>query len=76
MGRVCARVWIWCRLRQPLALCNGEILPSTTQSETLIEFTHRLTSASSLVIAAFLVVWCWRRTSVGDWPRYSGFSFC
>lgn len=58
-----------CGSRWPL--CNGEILPSTTQSQTLIEFTHRITSAVSLLLLFFLVVWCWRRTSKGDWPRYS-----
>jgi heme a synthase len=58
-----------CGSRWPL--CNGEILPSTIQSQTLIEFIHRVTSAFSIVIVSFLVVWCWRRTSKGDWPRYS-----
>jgi cytochrome c oxidase assembly protein subunit 15 len=53
------------------SLCNGEVLPSGTQSQTLIEFVHRVTSALSLVIVSFLVVWCWRRTSKGDWARYS-----
>jgi cytochrome c oxidase assembly protein subunit 15 len=52
-------------------LCNGEILPSGTQSQTLIEFVHRVTSAFSLVMVSFLVVWCWQRTSKGDWARYS-----
>jgi cytochrome c oxidase assembly protein subunit 15 len=58
-----------CGSRWPL--CNGEILPSGTHSQTLIEFVHRVTSALSLVIVSFLVVWCWRRTSKGDWARYS-----
>jgi cytochrome c oxidase assembly protein subunit 15 len=58
-----------CGSRWPL--CNGEILPSGTQFQTLIEFVHRVTSALSLVIVSFLVVWCWRRTSKGDWARYS-----
>jgi heme a synthase len=58
-----------CGSRWPL--CNGEILPSTAQSQTLIEFVHRITSAFSLVIVSFLVAWCWRRTSKGDWTRYS-----
>jgi cytochrome c oxidase assembly protein subunit 15 len=58
-----------CGSRWPL--CNGEILPSGTQSQTLIEFVHRVTSALSLVIVSFLVVWCWRRTSKGEWARYS-----
>jgi heme a synthase len=58
-----------CGSRWPL--CNGEILPSTAKSQTLIEFVHRVTSALSLVIVSFLVAWCWRRTSKGDWTRYS-----
>src|SRR5260370_36829543 len=58
-----------CGSRWPL--CNGEILPSGTHLQTLIEFVHRVTSALSLVIVFFLVVWCWRRTSKGDWARYS-----
>jgi heme a synthase len=61
-GAGCGSLW---------PLCNGEILPSGTQSQTLIEFVHRVTSALSLVIVSFLVVWCWRRTSKGDWARYS-----
>jgi heme a synthase len=61
-----------CGSRWPL--CNGEILPSTAQSQTLIEFVHRVTSAFSLVIVSFLVAWCWHRTSKGDWPRYSAIS--
>jgi cytochrome c oxidase assembly protein subunit 15 len=58
-----------CGSRWPL--CNGEILPLGTQSQTLIEFVHRVTSALSLVIVSFLVVWCWRRTPKGDWARHS-----
>jgi cytochrome c oxidase assembly protein subunit 15 len=42
-----------------------------TRSQTLIEFVHRVTSAVSLILVFFLVVWCWRQTSKGDWPRYS-----
>src|SRR6266849_5387080 len=60
-GAGCGRRW---------PLCNGEILPSITQSRTLIEFMHRVTSAFSLVVVSFLVVWCWLRTSKGDWSRY------
>jgi len=52
-------------------LCNGEVLPTTAQTQTLIEFTHRVTSGLSLVLVSILLVWCWRRTSKGDWPRYS-----
>jgi len=52
-------------------LCNGAILPGTNQTQTLIEFTHRVTSAASLVLVAILLILCWRRTAIGDWPRYS-----
>ena len=58
-----------CGSRWPL--CNGQVLPSTTQAQTVIEFMHRVTSALSLVLVFFLVIWCGRRTSKGDWPRYS-----
>jgi heme A synthase len=58
-----------CGSRWPL--CNDETLPATTRSQTLIEFMHRVTSAVSLILVFFLVVWCWRHTSKGDWPRYS-----
>jgi cytochrome c oxidase assembly protein subunit 15 len=52
-------------------LCNGEFLPTTPQTQTVIEFTHRVTSGVSLVLVAILSIWCWRRTAKGDWPRYS-----
>jgi heme A synthase len=52
-------------------LCNGEFLPTTPQTQTVIEFTHRATSGLSLVLVAILLIWCWRRTRKGDWPRYS-----
>jgi heme a synthase len=52
-------------------LCNGQFLPTTPQTQTVIEFTHRVTSGVSLVLVAILLIWCWRRTAKGDWPRYS-----
>lgn len=52
-------------------LCNGEFLPTTLQTQTVIEFTHRVTSGVSLVLVAILLIWCWRRTAKGDWPRWS-----
>ena len=52
-------------------LCNGEFLPTGPRTQTVIEFTHRVTSGLSLVLAAILLIWCWRRTAKGDWPRYS-----
>src|SRR5260221_3235405 len=52
-------------------LCNGEFLPATLQTQTVIEFTHRVTSGLLLVLVAILLIWCWRRTAKGNWPRYS-----
>jgi heme a synthase len=52
-------------------LCNGEFLPTTPQTQTAIEFTHRVTSGLSLVLVAILLIWCWRRPAKGDWLRYS-----
>ena len=52
-------------------LCNGAVLPRTPQTQTIIEFTHRLTSALALVLVSSLFVWCWRKSSKGDWVRYS-----
>ena len=53
-------------------LCNGELLPMTSEAQTLIEFTHRATSGLLLVlVATLLTFWAWRRTSRGEWSRYS-----
>lgn len=58
-----------CGNRWPL--CNGAVLPRTTQAQTIIEFIHRLTSGLAVVMVSTLLVWCWRKTSKGDWARYS-----
>ena len=52
-------------------LCNGTVLPRTAQVQTVIEFTHRVTSGLAVVMVSSLLVWCWRRTAKGDWARYS-----
>lgn len=52
-------------------LCNGELLPTTAQIRTVIEFTHRVTSGLSLVLVAILLTWCRRSTEKGNLPRYS-----
>jgi heme a synthase len=58
-----------CGNRWPL--CNGTVLPRTPQAQTIIEFTHRLTSALAVVMVSSLLLWCWRKTAKGDWARYS-----
>jgi heme a synthase len=56
-----------CGNRWPL--CNGTVLPRTPQAQTIIEFTHRLTSGLAILMVSYLLIWCWRKTSKGDWAR-------
>lgn len=58
-----------CGNRWPL--CNGAVLPRAPQAQTIIEFTHRLTSGLAVVMVSALLVWCWRKTLKGDWVRYT-----
>jgi heme A synthase len=41
-------------------LCNGEVLPREPALQTLIEFSHRLSSGLALLLVAGLVVGAWR----------------
>ncbi len=41
-------------------LCNGEVLPRSASTATLIEFTHRLTSGLVFVTVAVLQFWAFR----------------
>lgn len=41
-------------------LCNGQVIPRAAQIETLIEFTHRLTSGFSLILVLVLFIWAFR----------------
>jgi heme A synthase len=41
-------------------LCNGEVMPLAPKIETVIEFTHRVTSGLSLALAACLAAWSLR----------------
>ena len=41
-------------------LCNGVVIPRSPQMETIIEFTHRLSSGLSLLLIILLFVWAWR----------------
>jgi heme a synthase len=52
-------------------LCDGNVLSTSARAQTIIEFTHRMTSGIALLMVAALVIWCWRATSRGDWARYS-----
>jgi heme a synthase len=58
-----------CGNRWPL--CDGDVVGASAEAQTIVEFTHRITSVISLLIVTGLVVWCWRVTRKGDWVRYS-----
>src|SRR5215470_10269201 len=51
--------------------CGRGVLGTSTKTQTIIEFTHRMTSAIALLMVISLVLWCWRVTSKRDWARYS-----
>jgi len=50
-------------------LCNGEVVPRAPAVETLIEFTHRLTSGVALLMVFALAVWVFRERTKGHPAR-------
>ena len=50
-------------------LCNGEVLPREPALQTLIEFSHRLSSGLALLLVAGLVVGAWRAYPRGHLVR-------
>lgn len=40
--------------------CNGEVVPPSPTVETIIEYTHRLTSGLSLPLVLVMLVWAYR----------------
>jgi len=51
--------------------CGGSVLGTSVKTQTIIEFTHRITSGIALLMVVVLLLWCWRATSKGHWARYS-----
>ncbi len=41
-------------------LCNGDVIPRAPEIETLVEFSHRLTSGLALVFVLAMVGLAWR----------------
>jgi cytochrome c oxidase assembly protein subunit 15 len=58
-----------CGNRWPL--CDGDLVGASANGQTIVEFTHRITSVISVLVVTGLVVWCRRVTKKGDWARYS-----
>jgi heme a synthase len=50
-------------------LCNGEVVPRAPALETMIEFTHRLTSGAALLLVAVLAIWVRRARPRGHLAR-------
>lgn len=50
-------------------LCNGQVIPRAEYTETLIEFSHRLTSGLALVLVLGLFVWARRAFEAGHRVR-------
>jgi cytochrome c oxidase assembly protein subunit 15 len=50
-------------------LCNGEVVPRAPVLETMIEYTHRLTSGAALVMVLALAVWVFRGRPKGHPAR-------
>ncbi len=46
-------------------VCNGEVVPRAPTLQTIIEYTHRLTSGLALVFAVVLCVWALRAHAKG-----------
>ncbi|MFZ6029189.1 MAG: COX15/CtaA family protein [Chloroflexota bacterium] len=50
-------------------LCNGEVVPRAPQVETIVEFSHRLSSGLALVFLVILFAWAWRAYPAGSLVR-------
>ena len=50
-------------------LCNGEVLPRSAGTATLIEFSHRLTSGIALLAVVALLIWTLRATAAAHPAR-------
>jgi heme A synthase len=49
--------------------CNGQVIPRPEEIETIIEFTHRVTSAFLGILIIILVVWAFRLYAPGHVVR-------
>src|SRR5215212_415734 len=50
-------------------LCQGEVIPRPQQIETVIEFSHRLSSGLALLAVVTLVIWGFRAYPKGHGVR-------
>lgn len=52
-------------------LCNGEVLPRAPQIETIIEYTHRLSSGIAFILVLIMFLWAFRA-----YPKRHGVRLC
>jgi len=50
-------------------LCNGEVIPTEPVIETMIEFTHRITSGFSLLFILLLFIYVFKNSQKGNYCR-------
>ena len=50
-------------------LCNGKVFPSEPMIETIIEFTHRITSGFSLLFIFLLFIYVFKNSQKGNYSR-------
>ena len=50
-------------------LCNGVVIPRDVQIETMVEFSHRVSSGLTLVLVLILVIWAFRAFPKGNLTR-------
>ena len=51
-------------------MCNGVLVPRAPAIETIIEFTHRIMSAVTILLIIALVMWVWRKYPKGSLQRW------
>ncbi|PKL76236.1 MAG: cytochrome oxidase assembly protein [Candidatus Melainabacteria bacterium HGW-Melainabacteria-1] len=51
--------------------CNGQVIPWEPTQQTLIEFTHRLSSGLTLPLVLIMLVWAWRSFPKGHGVRWA-----
>ena len=49
--------------------CNGEVIPRAPEIETIIEFTHRLTSGLAFLMVLVMLIWAFRSYPKGHRVR-------
>ena len=49
--------------------CQGEVIPSAPELKTVIEFSHRITTAIAGLIVLMLAIWAWRKFGKGELIR-------